>query len=255
MDLKLKNKVVFIAGSSRGIGLAIAQAFVKEGAKVVITGRDSENLDKAYAMLGKRNNILSIQGDITNPKTIDSALKKTISHFGKINIVIANIGSGTGKNGFDLKFEDWQSMLTINLFSSMVLASKSIPYLMKQSGGSIIFISSIVGMETAGGPLPYTAAKAGLLHAMKQLSREVANKNIRVNAIAPGNILFHGGSWQKKLAERKELFNKYISTEVPMKRFGKPEEVADAILFLSSERASFITGACLVVDGGQTRSL
>ena len=254
MDLKLKDKVVFIAGSSKGIGLAIAQAFAKEGAKIVITGRGSESLEKAYHMLGKRDNVLKIQGDMTNPKTIDSALKKAVSHFGKINIVIANIGSGSGKNGFDLKFEDWQSMLTTNLFGSMMLAGKSIPYLTKQ-GGSIIFISSIVGREAIGGPLPYTAAKAGLLHAMKQLSREVANKNIRVNAVAPGNIFFAGGSWQKKLAERKEFFKKYIATEVPMQRFGKPEEVADAVLFLSSEKASFITGACLVVDGGQTRSL
>ncbi|MBS3105435.1 SDR family oxidoreductase [Candidatus Woesearchaeota archaeon] len=254
MDLKLKNKVVFIAGSSKGIGLAIAQAFAKEGAKVAITGRDSESLEKARHILGEGNDVLKIHGDMANPKTIDSALKKAVSHFGEINIVIANIGSGTGKNGFDLKFEDWQSMLATNLIGSMMLASKSIPYLTKQ-GGSIVFISSIVGIETVGGHLPYTAAKAGLLHAMKQLSREVADKNIRVNAVAPGNILFPGGSWEKNLAKRKEFFKKYIAAEVPMQRFGKPEEVADAVLFLSSEKASFITGACLVVDGGQTRSL
>ena len=254
MDLKLKNKIVLIAGSSKGIGFAIAQAFVNEGAKVAITGRDSESLEKACRMLSKGNDVLKIQGDMANPKTIDSALKKTASHFGKINIVIANVGSGTGKKGFDLKFEDWESMLSTNLFGSMMLASKSVSYLTKQNG-SIIFISSIAGVETVGGPLPYTAAKAGLMHAMKQLSREVANKDIRVNAVAPGNIIFPGGRWEKNLAKRKEFFKKYIAAEVPMQRFGKPEEVADAVLFLSSEKASFITGACLVVDGGQTRSL
>lgn len=253
MDLKLKDKVVFIAGSSKGIGLAIAQAFVNERAKVAITGRDSQNLEKAHKLLGKGNNIMIIKGDITNPETIDRALKKTISNFGKLDIVIANIGSGTGSSGFDLKLEEWQSMLNTNLFGSMMLAGKSMPYLAKH--GSIIFISSINGVETAGGPLPYTAAKAGLLHAMKQLSRYAAERNIRVNAVAPGNILFPGGSWEKKLAKNRESFDKYIAAEVPMRRFGKPEEIADAVLFLSSEKASFITGACLVVDGGQTRSL
>ena len=117
-----------------------------------------------------------------------------------------------------------------------------------------MFISSIAGWEALKAPLTYSVAKAAVLSAMKNLSHLVAEKGIRVNAVVPGNILFPGGTWAKKLAKKTRFFENYIFTEVPLQRFGRPDEIADAVVFLSSERASFITGACLVVDGGQTRS-
>ena len=257
MDLGLDNKVAFIAGSSRGIGLAIAQAFLAEGAKVVITGSGAESLKQAESRLQAQSDgsrILAVQGDLNQEAGITAALDKARAAFGGIDAVIANVGSGTAPAGWNLSRGDWNSALEVNLLGSMALATLSIPYLLERGGGSLIFISSIAGLEAINAPVGYSAAKAALISAMKSLSRLVGPQGIRVNAVAPGNVLFPGGSWERKLQERPEFFEQYIRTEVPLQRFGRPQEIADAVLFLASNRAGFITGACLVVDGGQTRS-
>jgi len=258
MEMGLLGKVAFVAGSSRGIGLEIARAFLQEGALVVISGRDRASLEKARAALEAQagsQNVLSVPGDMTRVEEIHRALDMTVEICGGLDAVVANVGSGTARGGLELSPDDWQSALDTNLVGSMLLAGEAIPYLINRSGGSITFVSSIVGIEATTAPLTYSAAKAGLLNAMKNLSRLAAPHNVRVNAVAPGNILFPGGSWERKLAEQREFYKEYIESEVPLKRFGRPEEIADAVVFLASERASFITGACLVVDGGQTHSL
>ncbi|MBM4431737.1 MAG: SDR family oxidoreductase [Chloroflexi bacterium] len=255
MDLELHDKVAFIAGSSRGIGLAIVRTFLREGAKVVITGRNAESLEAATALLVTEagvQRVLSIRGDMTDPADIQRALDETVATFGGIDAVIANVGSGVARGGWELTLDDWQSALNINLLGGMALASAALPHLIACGGGSITFTSSIVGCEAINAPVTYSAAKAAVQSAMKSLSRLVGPQGI--NAVAPGNVLFPGGSWERKLAERREFFEQYIRSEVPLQRFGRPEEIADAVVFLASERASFITGACLVVDGGQTRS-
>lgn len=258
MDLGLHDKVAFIAGSSRGIGLAIARAFLREGAQVVITGRNAESLEEATGLLveeSESQHVLAVRGDMTDPADIERALDDTISAFGNLDTVVANVGSGTARGGWKLTLDDWQSVLNTNLLGSMALASAALQHLVAQGEGTLTFTSSIVGCEAINAPITYSAAKAALQNAMKSLSRLVGPQGVRVNAIAPGNILFPGGSWERKLEERPEFFEQYIQAEVPLQRFGRPEEIADAVVFLASERASFITGACLVVDGGQTRSL
>ena len=257
MDLELHDKVAFIAGSSRGIGLAIARAFLREGAKVVITGRSVESLEEATALLvteAGAQRVLSIRGDMTEPTKIRRALNETVATFGGIDAVVANVGSGTARGGWDLNLDDWQSVLKINLLGGMALASAVLPHLVASGGGSLTFISSIVGCEAINAPVTYSAAKAAVQSAMKSLSRLVGPDGVRINAVAPGNVLFPGGTWERKLAERREFFEQYIQSEVPLQRFGRPEEIADAVVFLASARAAFITGACLVVDGGQTHS-
>lgn len=257
MELGLRDKVVFIAGSSRGIGLAIAHAFVREGAKAVITGRSAESLKEAKTLLVKPDapeRLLSLQGDMTKPADIRRSLDETLTLFGGIDAVVANIGSGAARGGWELGWEDWETALNINLLGGMALASAALPHLISRSGGSLTFISSIAGLEAINAPVPYGAAKAALQSAVKSLSRLVGANGVRVNAVAPGNILFPGGLWERKLSENREFFTQYVRSEVPIQRFGRPEEIADAVVFLASERASFITGACLVVDGGQTRS-
>lgn len=257
MDLGLHDKVAFVAGSSRGIGLAIARAFLREGAKVVITGRSAEALEEATALLiteASAQRVLSICGDMTNPTDIRRALDEAISAFDGLDAVVANVGSGIARGGWDLTLDDWQSALNINLLGSMALASAALPHLIVRGFGSLTFISSIAGCEAINAPVTYSAAKAAVLSAMKSLSRMVGSHGVRVNAVAPGNVLFPGGTWEGKLAERRELFEQYVRSEVPLQRFGRPEEIADAVVFLASERASFITGACLEVDGGQTHS-
>jgi len=256
MNLGLQNKIAFVAGSSRGIGLAIAHAFLREGAKVAISGRHAEPLAEAKALLSAEADsqcILSVQGDMTDEIQIQSALAKTANTFGGIDVVVANVGSGTARGGWQLTADDWQAVLNTNLLGSMTLASAAMPYLLARKG-NLIFISSIAGLEAINAPVTYSAAKTALQSAMKSLSRLVGPQGVRVNTVAPGNILFPGGSWERKLQERREFFEQYIHSEVPLQRFGKPEEIADAVVFLASERASFITGTCLVIDGGQTRS-
>lgn len=257
MNIGLKNKVVLITGSSRGIGLAIAEAFLEEEARIVLTGRDEEVLKKAECSLAKKwtsGHVVSFCADMAVEANINPVLRNVCEKFGGIDIAIANIGSGMGQSGWDVPIEDWQQMLTINLLGAMAFAKSVLPHLIR-SQGNLIFITSIVGNEAISAPIPYSAAKAALHSAMKNLSRAVGSQGVRVNAVSPGNVLFPGGVWENKLIERKIFFEQYIQTEVPLQRFGKPEEVADAVVFLSSERASFITGACLIVDGGQTRTI
>lgn len=257
MDLGLRDKVAFLAGSSRGIGLAIAAAFLREGGKVVITGRNARSLEEASALLMSQSSperVLAIQSDLTDTADIERALDEAVSTFGGLDAVVANVGSGTSRAGWELDLQEWESTLKINLLGSMVLASAALAHLADRDGASLTFISSIAGHEAINAPIPYSAAKAAVLNGMKNLSRLAGSKGVRVNAVAPGNILFPGGSWEGKLSERREFFEEYIRAEVPLQRFGRPEEVADAVVFLASERAAFVTGACLVVDGGQTRS-
>lgn len=258
MDLALTNKVAFIAGASRGIGLAIARAFLREGARVVITGRNAESLSQAKSICKAEadpRQVLAICGDMTSRPEIDRALEETLTTFGGLDAVIANVGSGQALGGWDLTAEDWQTVLNLNLVGSMALASASLSRLVGRGQGSLTLISSIAGIEAINAPVTYSAAKAAVQSATKTISRLVGPHGVRVNAVAPGNILFSGGSWERRLAERREFFEQMIQTEVPLRRFGQAEEVADAVIFLASDRAAFITGACLVVDGGQTRSL
>jgi 3-oxoacyl-[acyl-carrier protein] reductase len=257
MDLSLGGKVALVCGSSRGIGLAAARAFLREGASVVITGRDAVALEQASAALISESDperVFAVQADLTEPADIERTLDTGAAAFGGYDIVVANVGSGTARAGWELDLQDWESALRVNLLGGMVLAGAALTHLVARGGGSLIFISSIAGYEAINAPLAYSAAKAAVLSGMKNLSRLAGPKGVRVNAVAPGNVYFPGGSWARKLAERPEFFEQYIQSEVPLKRFGRPEEIADAIVFLASERASFITGSCLVVDGGQTRS-
>ena len=237
MDLKLQGKIAFVAGSSRGIGLAIAQAFLREGAKVGISGREAGALEAARAALAAAagpDRVVAVAGDMTREADLDAALSRVEAVFGGLDAVVANVGSGTAKAGWDCGPEDWQAALSQNFLGSMALARQALARLIPRGGGSLTLISSIVGVEAINAPLGYSAAKAALLSAMKTLARQVGPQGVRVNAVAPGNVLFPGGSWESKLAARREFFEAYIQAEVPLQRFGRPEEIADAVVFLAS---------------------
>ncbi len=256
MDLQLTDRVAFVAGSSRGIGKAIAAVLLREGCRVCITGRDSAALDEASQELRAKfgDKVLPIQGDFTQTSVIESAFNTVTRTWGGLNILVANVGSGRGKTGWDLEEDEWERLFGLNFFGSARLAQSVIPF-MQADGGSILFVASIVAVEATPAPLPYSAAKAALLNYSKNLSRVVAANKIRVNCLAPGNIFFAGGSWERHLKSRREEVEHYIATEVPQKRFGTPEEIADFAAYLVSPVSGFATGGCYIMDGGQTRKV
>ena len=257
MDLDLTDKVAFVAGSSRGIGKAIACQFLAEGGRVVITGRQAEAVTETVELLaaeGDAGRVLGCPGDLLQPEVISEVLAQVHARWGDVDCLVANVGSGTAKPGWDLNESDWQTVFNQNFWASRRLVEAVLPGMVRNQGGSLVFISSIVGVESVNAPLPYSAAKAAVISYGKNLARQVGPHEVRVNCVAPGNILFPGGTWEKKLAGQPDRFQRYIESEVPLKRFGTPEEIAALVVFLSSERAAFITGACVVADGGQTRS-
>jgi 3-oxoacyl-[acyl-carrier protein] reductase len=259
MDLHVDKQVVFVAGSSRGIGRAIAETLLAEGACVILTGRDERSLERACAEVKDSSNhdrVLAITGDFSDASVIASAFERTAAHFGRIDHLIANLGAGSGEPGWNPAESEWQRLFQLNFFASVRLTQSVLPYLLANpNGGSILYISSIVAIEASSAPLPYSAAKASLLNYSKNLARQLGAQKIRVNSIAPGNIYFPGGTWQRRLDEKPDSVNAMLGTDVPQKRFGTPAEIASLAAYLCSKHAAFCTGGCYVVDGGQTRSV
>src|SRR5271165_1533462 len=186
MNLQLNNRVALVAGSSRGIGKAIATALLREGCRVCITGRDSASLQLAGDELAGKfgeENILKVSGDFTDEKIITGALSSVVKVWGGLDVLVANLGTGTGKPGWQQDESEWKRLFSLNFFGSVRLAQAAIPYML-QYGGSIVFISSIVGVEATPAPLPYSAAKSALINYSKNLARTIAEHKIRVNCIA-----------------------------------------------------------------------
>jgi 3-oxoacyl-[acyl-carrier protein] reductase len=229
-----------------------------EGARVVLTGRDEASLETTSLELATAENfdrILPIAGDFSKTEVIAAAMERTVAHFGRIDHLIANLGTGSGKPGWEQSEDDWTRLFEANFFASVRLTQAVLPHLLKNdAGGSVLYIASITGVEATPAPLPYSAAKAALINYAKNLSRQVGTK-VRVNTIAPGNVYFAGGSWEKHLATRREQVERMLQSEVPLQRFGTPEEIASLAVYLCSPLAGFATGECYVMDGGQTRSV
>jgi 3-oxoacyl-[acyl-carrier protein] reductase len=257
MDFALAGRIALVAGSSRGIGKAIANAFLAEGCRTAISGRRSDSLNEARAEFASRfgpDRVLALAGDMTRPEALREARSRLEHTWGTVDCLVANIGTGRGQAGWELPDDAWSDAFEQNLRAAVRLVSCFLPDLVAKRGGSVVLIGSIAGLESLPAPLPYGAAKAALASYAKSLSREVGPSGVRVNLVAPGNILFPGGSWERKRLEDPGSVQKYVASEVPLQRFGRPEEIADLVVFLSSDRASFLTGACVVADGGQTRS-
>jgi len=257
MDLGLKDKVAVVTGGSRGIGKGIALGLASEGCRIAICARNKSDLTKSVEEIEKKGvEVLGFEGDITKENDVNQFSETVLNTFGRVNILINNVG-GNKRNLFEnTSLQDWTDILKINLFSHVEVTHAFLPAIKKSKDGVIIFIASIFGRESGGPTLSiYNSSKAALISMAKVMAAELAPKGIRVNSVAPGSIRFPGGSWDKRCLSDPEGMAEFVKKELPIGRFGTVEEVANVICFLASERASLVTGACLNVDGGQSRSL
>jgi 3-oxoacyl-[acyl-carrier protein] reductase len=252
MNLNLKNKNFIISGSSRGIGFKIAENLLSEGARVVITGRSKNLIRTQFKKLSLKFNprVSFVHGDIKNKivlKKIDKLIKKK---WKKLDGIVANAGSVKEKIDLFSSEKDFHWYQENNFLP----AFKFVNYFLKQikkSQGSIVFISSIASLKDLGAPFGYASSKLSINFYSKLLANRVAEHNVKVNNIIPGNIYFKGGNWDKKIKNNSKKIKKMIKTKVPLKRFGKPEEIADLATFLLSSKSGFITGSEIIIDGGQ----
>lgn len=251
MDLGLQNKRAIITGGSRGIGLSIAHELAQEGCSLGLISRGEADLAKAQKALQEKGaTVFTATADVTQTSSLESALQTLIGALGGVEIAVANAGASAQGPALSAPDETWRGQWELNFMSSVRLLRGCAPYMEKAGYGAFTIISSISGLEAFGYPA-YIASKAPLQALAKVASREAASKNIRVNCVAPGSILFPGGSWDKRLKENPERVEQ-VAKSIPFGRLGTPSEVANVVVFLSSPKASWVTGTTIVVDGGQT---
>jgi 3-oxoacyl-[acyl-carrier protein] reductase len=257
MDLGLEDKVAVITGASRGIGKGIATALGLEGCKLSICARKSEDLRNSAAELkGQNIEVLDLQLDITIGEDCSQLVTATIEKYGRIDILVNNVGGNIRKVFEETSDADWEDILNLNLTSHIKVNRYVVQHMKKNGSGSIIFIASIFGREAGGPTLSiYNTTKSGMISLAKIMAIELAPFGIRVNTVAPGSVLFPGGSWDRRSKQDPQGIKKFIERELPFGRFGTVEEIANVVAFLASEKASWISGACINVDGCQSRSL
>lgn len=250
MDLQLQGKNILITGGSKGIGKAIAQTFVSEGAIVTIAARDLKFLTLAKADLNGKLAIL--QTDVSKADEREKLMQSFIEKNGTIDVLINNAGGSNGGTATETHMDLFHEAMELNYFSAVHLSKLAATQMMKSGSGAIINISSIFGRES-GGKVTYNNAKAALISFTKSFADEMIPYGIRVNSIAPGSILHETGNWKKRLEKDPEGIKAFIRNEIPAGRFGTPEEIANVAAFLASDKAGWIVGASINVDGGQSR--
>jgi 3-oxoacyl-[acyl-carrier protein] reductase len=257
MDLGLADKVAIVTGSSRGLGLASARALVAEGCKVCLCARGEERLAEAAveveAVARKPGMVLTVQADVSTPAGVERLIDRTVETFGGLDILVNNVGKAGGTDLLDTSDAEWQAAIDETLFPAIRASRLAVPLMRQRGGGAIVLIASIWGRES-GGRMTYNAVKAAEISLGKALAQQLGPLNIRVNSVAPGSILFSGGSWHKRQQADPEGIAQFISRELPFGRFGRADEVGAVVAFLASARASWVSGACITVDGCQSRS-
>jgi 3-oxoacyl-[acyl-carrier protein] reductase len=257
MDLGLTDKVAVVTGSSRGLGLASARSLVAENCRVVLCARGEETLAEAAleveAAAKRPNMVATVQADVSTLAGIELVIGRAVETFGGLDILVNNVGRAAGSDLLGTTDAEWQAAFDETLFPAIRASRLAVPHMKQRGGGSIVMIASIYGRE-AGGRMTYNAVKAAEISLAKALAGQLAPANIRVNSVAPGSIMFPGGSWHRRQQTDPQGIAEMIKRELPFGRFGRPEEVGHVVAFLASPRASWISGASIVVDGCQSRS-
>jgi len=257
MDLELADRVVLVTGASRGIGRAIALGFARERCRLVICARGEAELERSAGELRAAGaaEVRALAVDVIDPAAA-ALLVAPARDLGGLDVLVSNAGGNVRKPFVETTDEEWRELLELNLLSGLRLAREALPLLRARARGCILFISSIWGRETGGpGNTIYNATKSALISAAAVMAKEVAADGVRVNSIAPGSILAPGGSWEARVRREPEAMAEFVRRELPLGRFGSAEEVAALAVFLASDRASLITGACITADGAQSHSL
>ena len=249
MDLGIAGKVALVTASTRGIGLGIAEALAAEGARVAVAARTETDVKRTAESLGG----LGIAADLMTEEGARRTVDETQSRLGPIDILVNNLGLRAGSSWSDTGPKEFETAFAGNVAVSVRMTQLVLPGMLERGWGRVVAITSVWGRETGGAPA-YNAAKAAEISFVKSLAREVAAKGVTVNAVAPGSILWSGGGWDRRQKADPEAIAEFIRQEMPLGRFGTVEEVANLVAFLCSVQASLVNGACISVDGGQSRS-
>lgn len=262
MDLGIKDKVAIVVASSKGLGRATALGLAKEGVKLTICARDRDTLFKTADNIISETSaqVLPIVCDVSKTDEIKNVVKETINKYSKVDILVNNAGGPPTGNFLDFSLEDWQRAVQLNLYSTITFSNEVVPYMKKNNWGRIVNITSYAVKQPVDGLMLSNTVRAGIIGLAKTLSNEFGPYNILVNNICPGRIFtdritFLANDRAKKQGKSFDKIITEMGSDVPVGRIGKPEELANLAVFLSSQRASYITGTTIQVDGGLTKSL
>lgn len=248
--MALAGKRALITGASRGIGYAIAAALAAEGVRVALVARTGADVEAAaHRVRAAGGEAVPLAGDMTDPEAVNRITEDATAALGGLDLLINNVGGGKRGNDDDA----WQYTLDINLLAAVRASRAAYPHLKEAGGGVVLIVSSVSGWQVGGAPA-YNAAKAAEIMYARSLAAEWAKDGIRVNAVSPGSILFPGGGWARRVEREPEVIADFIARDLPLGRFGTPEEIANVCVFLCSPLASLVTGANIAVDGCQLRS-
>ncbi len=249
MDLGLDGRVALVTGGSRGIGAAIAAGLAAEGCRVAICARGEEALRETAGRIGAGGaEVLPIVADLTVASEAERVVNETVAHFGQLDILVNNLGGGRAGD----TDEAWNFTLDVNLGAAVRAIRAASPGMKERRRGVILIISSVSGWQV-GGSAAYNAAKAAEIMYARSLAKELGPFGIRANAVSPGSIMFPGGGWARRQERDPATIADFIARDMPLGRFGTPEEIANVVVFLASDRASLVTGANVAVDGCQLK--
>jgi 3-oxoacyl-[acyl-carrier protein] reductase len=251
VDLRVEGKVALVTGGSRGIGRAIAGRLAAEGCRIGICGRDADALSEAATDLAPADVFTSVC-DVTTSGEVERFVDAAAAAFDGVDLLVANVGGTVGGDLLDSTPEDWIRTFELNTGHAVRAIRAAVPHLRERAGGSIVLISSVSGTK-ASPRAQYGAAKAAEIYAASAFARELAPYGIRVNSVSPGSILFPGGGWENYAKNNPESFAEFLERDLPAHRLGTVDEVADVVTFLLSERASWVNGTDVAVDGAQGR--